>query len=205
MSEEPLKCGFCNKLFISDKSLSDHKIRSKACKLKRGEQFTSNHQCDRCLNYFGTNAVLQIHLNRKYKCQKKKQVSKSANKTKTEYIYINQEKVIIGKTEYIYMLQEREFIKTNEFIYKIGRTEQKNSNRFREYPKGTVLIAQLICNDCVACESEVMTIFKDKYKQRLDIGTEYFEGDWKQMFMDLVFVSEKSHSLMNNEHKNHEA
>ena len=70
--------------------------------------------------------------------------------------------------EYIYLLQEREFIKTRENIYKIGKSKQKNLKRIQNYPNGTKLIIQLECENCDINES---------FKQRTDIGTEYFEGD----------------------------
>ena len=49
---------------------------------------------------------------------------------------------------YIYLLQEREFIKTNEKIYKVGKTKQKNLSRFYQYPKGSILLLQMMCDDC---------------------------------------------------------
>ena len=50
-------------------------------------------------------------------------------------------------SNYIYLLQEREFIKTNENIYKIGMTTKLNFERFNQYPKGSVLLFQIICED----------------------------------------------------------
>ena len=46
---------------------------------------------------------------------------------------------------YIYLLQEREFIKTKEHIYKVGMTKQENHERFNQYPKGSILLFQMIC------------------------------------------------------------
>lgn len=86
---------------------------------------------------------------------------------------------------YIYLLQEREFIKTNESIYKIGRTKQEQNKRFKQYPKNSKLLLQIECDDCVELEKYLLKIFKDKYKQRKDIGNEYFEGDPKNMINDI--------------------
>jgi hypothetical protein len=83
--------------------------------------------------------------------------------------------------QYIYLLQEREFIKTKENIYKIGKTTQPNNERLKQYPKGSSLLLQSICSDCHNIEKNLIKIFKNKFKQRIDIGTEYFEGDYKQM------------------------
>lgn len=83
--------------------------------------------------------------------------------------------------EYIYLLQEREFIKTLENIYKIGKSKQENLKRIQNYPNGTELIIQSECDDCDIVEKELIKIFKEKFIQRTDIGTEYFKGDKYKM------------------------
>jgi len=83
--------------------------------------------------------------------------------------------------EYIYLLQEREFIKTSERIYKIGMTQKMNHERFNQYPKGSVLLFQMICINCKSLEQILIKKFKAMFLQRKDIGTEYFEGDYTQM------------------------
>jgi hypothetical protein len=87
--------------------------------------------------------------------------------------------------EYIYLIQEREFIKTNENIYKIGKTKQYNNNRFRQYPKESILLHQTICNNCDETEKELIKIFKKKFKQVKNIGNEYFEGDYNDMIDEI--------------------
>jgi len=86
---------------------------------------------------------------------------------------------------YVYLLQEREFIKTNELIYKIGRTKQEHNKRLNQYPKGSVLLFQIICFNCVNIENIIINIFKQKYKHRKDIGNEYFEGNSKDMIKEI--------------------
>ncbi len=83
--------------------------------------------------------------------------------------------------QYIYLLQEREFIKTKENIYKIGKTTQPNHERLKQYPKGSSLLLQSVCSDCNIIEKELINEFKHKFKQRLDIGIEYFEGNYIDM------------------------
>ena len=90
--------------------------------------------------------------------------------------------------EYIYLLQEREFIRMNEPIYKIGKTTQDNHSRFFQYPKGSILLLQIICNDCSNNEKEIKKLFKNKYKQRKDYGIEYFEGDYNIMIKDIFNI-----------------
>ena len=94
-------------------------------------------------------------------------------------------------TNYIYLLQEREFIKTNEKIYKVGMTQKENFERFNQYPKGSVLLFQIICNDCKNMEVQVIKQFKEKFIQRKDIGSEYFEGNYKSM-IDIIYSTVKS-------------
>lgn len=87
--------------------------------------------------------------------------------------------------EYIYLLQEREFIKTKESIFKIGKSKQKNDKRSSQYPKNSNLLLHTSCSNCAKYEKQLIALFKIKYKQRTDIGTEYFEGDYKQMKKDI--------------------
>lgn len=93
---------------------------------------------------------------------------------------------IVMMTNYIYLLQEREFIKTKENVYKIGMTKKENHKRFNQYPKGSILLFQIICNNCKNIETQIIKLFKEKYKQRRDIGSEYFEGSYKNM-IELIF------------------
>lgn len=87
--------------------------------------------------------------------------------------------------EYIYLLQEREFVHSKEQVIKVGKTKQKNGKRFCQYPKGTVLLLQIICQDCDKTERTILTKFQTQYKQRKDIGSEYFEGDYQRMICDI--------------------
>jgi hypothetical protein len=94
-------------------------------------------------------------------------------------------------TNYIYLLQEREFIKTKESIYKIGRTKKENHKRFNQYPKGSILLFQMICNNCVKVETDLIEQFKKKFKHRKDIGNEYFEGNYRLM-IDFIYTTIKN-------------
>jgi len=96
------------------------------------------------------------------------------------------------KTNYIYLLIEREFISLQHRVFKIGRTEQEHNKRMCGYPKGSILIFQMLCNDCVKLEADLLRQFKIKYKHRDDIGNEYFEGNCELMVKDIyekVFAS----------------
>lgn len=78
---------------------------------------------------------------------------------------------------YIYLLREREFLRLNENVYKIGKTEQEPNNRLGGYPKGTEVILFINTNNCNEMETKLIYIFQNIFKQRTDIGKEYFEGD----------------------------
>ena len=99
-------------------------------------------------------------------------------------------------SEYIYLLQEREFIKTNEPIYKIGKSKQENLKRICNYPNGTKLLFQIICEKCDFIERELINIFKNKYELQRNIGNEYFKGDYKEMIDDI-------YKYISNNHDNH--
>ena len=85
----------------------------------------------------------------------------------------------------IYLLQVREFIGTN--IFKIGRTYDINS-RYKHYPKNSRLLFYSSCSDSVTIEKKIIYEFLKKYKQRKDIGTEYFEGDYTTMVRDIKII-----------------
>jgi len=97
----------------------------------------------------------------------------------------------ISTLNYIYLLQEREFIKTSEPVFKVGRTQQINHERFRQYPKGSVLLFQMKCKNCHDSEKQILTAFKLKFIQRKDVGNEYFEGD-ESIMMDIIYQTIKS-------------
>lgn len=87
---------------------------------------------------------------------------------------------------FIYLLREREFIKTGENIYKIGKTTQLGLNRFNMYPSGSELLLHLVCENCHTLERKIMDLFGKKYKRRLDIGSEYYEGKSSSMISDII-------------------
>ena len=93
-------------------------------------------------------------------------------------------------TNYIYLLQEREFLKTKENVFKVGMTTKQNHIRFNQYPKGSILLFQLICDNCKNIEKQIITILKEKFIQRKDIGTEYFQGNYK-LLIDVIYLTIK--------------
>ena len=90
---------------------------------------------------------------------------------------------------YLYLLQTRESIKLNESIYKIGRTKQEGLKRFEQYPNGSELILHIKCDNCVEKEKIIKDLFKTKFKQVTEYGTEYFMGDVEQMMIHVLSIA----------------
>jgi hypothetical protein len=83
--------------------------------------------------------------------------------------------------EYVYLLREREFKNLNQPIYKIGKSKQINCQRITDYPKNSELVVIVSLKDCNKTENIIIDLFKNEFKQRLDIGNEYFQGNVKKM------------------------
>ncbi len=83
----------------------------------------------------------------------------------------------------MYILQEREFVKTNQEIYKIGTTASVG-NRMKQYPKGSKIIA--IFPVSINPEQIIINKFKILFKQRQDIGIEYFEGKIDEIIKNML-------------------
>ena len=95
----------------------------------------------------------------------------------------------------VYLLITREFYNARQNVYKIGRSSNIQS-RFKTYPNGSITLIVRPCKDCVESEKVIMREFKERFVQRVDIGSEYFEGDVVEMietFNSLVplYVREK--------------
>lgn len=96
----------------------------------------------------------------------------------------------------IYLLREREFVNTDTPIYKIGMTRHSNCERLCKYPKGSQLELCKSCDDCVAQEQQLLSVFRDKFVPRRDIGSEYFEGN-VELMADLIYQCIKQESPSN--------
>lgn len=72
-------------------------------------------------------------------------------------------------------------MRTGENIFKIGKTTQYNNTQFKQYPKGSILYFQLVCDNCHDCERKIIGYFKNKFIQKIEFGNEYFEGNLKEM------------------------
>jgi hypothetical protein len=80
----------------------------------------------------------------------------------------------------LYIIQLRESVRLCEDVYKIGKSK-KMHNRIKNYPKGSKIIMVIEVDDCNICEKNVIKYFKMKFKQRRDLGNEYFQGNINEM------------------------
>lgn len=81
----------------------------------------------------------------------------------------------------IYLLYCSPIAQAGEYIFKYGRT-RKPLSRFRQYPMNSILLYFCRVNNCYGVENEIHQVFKKRFKQRLDYGSEFFEtNDLKYM------------------------
>jgi len=62
-----------------------------------------------------------------------------------------------------------------------NKHNKRNNKRFKNYPKGSILLFQMICKNCDVLEKTLINIFKLKFNNKTNIGYEYFEGDLLEM------------------------
>ena len=78
---------------------------------------------------------------------------------------------------YIYLIKEREFAD----IYKIGKTKQTSDKLLSTYPKGSVLLFYMICNDYDDIETILLNNFNQLFIKKQEIGNKYFQGNHMKM------------------------
>ena len=81
-------------------------------------------------------------------------------------------------TGFVYALVEREFTKTKEPVVKVGMSRKSNpADRLRGYPRGSFYIWVRHTPTPTKDERLILSTMKIWFKQRTDLGAEYFEGD----------------------------
>lgn len=82
---------------------------------------------------------------------------------------------------YVYLIKM--FVSNDQDIYKFGRTKRKFMDRFNEYPKEAQPKIELVLwhDNIQTFETEVLREFRKVFRERRDIGYEYFQGDVEQM------------------------
>lgn len=102
----------------------------------------------------------------------------------------------------VYLLQ----VPTPINVFKIGFS-QNFAQRLRGYPKGTIVVNVVNVVDCRTAERSLLAAFRHRFKQRSDIGREYFEGaleDVRILFDSVSATFGQSPPMSVNEHL-HEA
>lgn len=83
--------------------------------------------------------------------------------------------------EYIYLIYVHESRRCKDNIYKLGKSTQAFGKRTNSYPKGSLVLCQVLCNGCDVIEKLLIEKFHKEFKHCPDKGDEYFEGDPKKM------------------------
>jgi uncharacterized C2H2 Zn-finger protein len=153
-------------------------------------------QCEKCSKEYKTKKYFIIHQNKCIglnvltcpKCMKifstygNKSAHMKKNNCKPKEILLNSNYCSITITfNYIYLIKEREFIDNNKNIFKIGKTKQTSNKRFSAYPKGSILLFHMICNDCDKIEIILINKFNQLFIKKQEIGNEYFQGNHMKM------------------------
>jgi hypothetical protein len=99
----------------------------------------------------------------------------------------------MNSTSYIYLIQDGGYINTS--IYKVGRTTQcggtRSLNRLKWYDTNTIQIyvREVDTNQVVDIEKDIIQVFRIKYN--LVKGFEWFNGNKRQMILDINTIIEK--------------
>eukprot|EP00798_Chlamydomonas_sp_ICE-L_P000736 gene736-2152_t len=104
------------------------------------------------------------------------------------------------KTGFVYALLEREFTKTKEPVIKIGMSRKANpADRLRGYPKGSFYIWVRHTPSASKDERLILATMKIWFKQRTDLGAEYFKGDQNVVTGLLSALMQAGESMMSEE------
>lgn len=94
---------------------------------------------------------------------------------------------INNNVEYIYIIHPIQCINMN--VYKIGRTNNI-INRYKQYPKGSELLFNIICKDSKEIEKIILNNLKsnNNYIQIKKYGSEYFQCDLNYLINDITNI-----------------
>lgn len=96
----------------------------------------------------------------------------------------------------IYLIQPVELVGTKR--YKVGLSNEPTLDRCRKgYKNGSRYLLIMECDDSLRLENTIKREFKKKYK--LIAGSEYFEGNEREMLRDFVKMV-MDHKFIDNDH-----
>ena len=88
---------------------------------------------------------------------------------------------ISSDSGYMYLIRDAS---KPEGVYKIGKTTEDNPwDRLKRYPEGSKTLATIFCTEVHQCEQFMIRQFEQRFERRLDLGLEYFQGEWNQMVL----------------------
>ena len=93
-----------------------------------------------------------------------------------------------GSPGHIYIFKLREHILLKQNVYKVGYTERNILKRLSEYPKESMCYFSINVLDCRNAELKMIKLFTKFFKNRTDIGREYFEGSVLDMIEKINLI-----------------
>jgi hypothetical protein len=90
----------------------------------------------------------------------------------------------MNTNEGVYLIHTRELHTLQLPIYKLGRSHTLD-NRIIQYPKRSKILFIMNCEDSIIFEKYLIKLFKKKFIQKTEYGTEYFEGDKDDMIREI--------------------
>jgi len=86
----------------------------------------------------------------------------------------------------IYLLRDIRFKEQGAPVYKLGKTQYTDGRRFQGYAKGHEIIISIMVDDADKSETELLEVFRAKFKERKDVGSETFEGNRRAMLDEIL-------------------
>lgn len=185
----PRQCSKCKKSYSSKSTYSKHYTLG-TCETTQSK---ATREAQNTNNVNGANTVIinnqfhdtqkdmkQLELQNKDLKELNERIIRENERLKAENLTGPLEKFDGG----LYLVQTARFLQAKENVYKIGRSERFD-RRLHGYEKGYRVVYFCLCADHVAAEVKLKQIFRERFTQRVDIGTEYFEGDIDCMIMEI--------------------
>jgi len=173
-------CSVCH--YTSDKKehVTRHILKKKSCGpgLKEIVEIPNEINCEYCDKNFTTLAILKKH--QKDSCKSRLDILEEKNKRQEEKIKELEKRPqqIDDKEDqsYIYLIKIYPY---TDNIYKIGRTINI-LERLASYKRYKIVFITSCLND-VQCEKELLQLFRLKFTECKEMGSEYFYGEYQQM------------------------
>jgi len=172
------QCSLCNYQSKVKSSIRRHINKQIKCSNGDAEilEIPVEINCDFCQKTFTTEPSMKRHI-KTCKVKITEELQNELEEAKAKQIPI-----IESIDNFLYILQEREFILTRQNVYKLGITKTVR-NRMTSYPKGSKIYCVLPVEGDP--ETKCLHKFRELFTSRVDIGSEYFEGNINDMINTL--------------------